>query len=85
MVLHMLTNVQFLLIKTTPMFLELKCLVLSGTIPIMVFKDSTVFLVVLLFTTKDWFKIAPILQPYNIEVHFETYVKMSSILVLISN
>ena len=85
MVLHMLTNVQYLPIKTTLMSLGLKCLVLSGTILITAFKDSTVFLVVLLFTTKDLFKISPILQPYNIVVHFEILVKMSSILVLISN
>lgn len=57
MVLPMLINVQFQRIKTTLMFLERKCLVRFGTIPITVSKDSMVFLVDLLFTTKDRFEI----------------------------
>ena len=57
MVLPMLINAQFQHIKTTLMSLERKCLVRFGTIPITESKDSTVFLVDLLFTTKDRLKI----------------------------
>ena len=57
MVQRMQVNVQFKHIKIIHMYLEQKCLVHFGIIRITVFKDSTVSLVVSLFTIKDRFEL----------------------------